>query len=100
MTNACLQAGADWFSNGLHPPFRFQLAKLRLPNPGQAESDATDRSQAGFDNQLGAYTELRDAFLGAKTFGASAPLKELLVKFPFTDDNVCVAAKHQLAHKE
>jgi hypothetical protein len=38
-----------------------------LPNPGQAESDATDRSQAEFDNQLGAYTELRDAIFGAKT---------------------------------
>ena len=55
-----------------------------------AESEATDRSQAGFDNQLGASTELRDAIFGAKTFGASAPLRELLVKFRFTGDDVYV----------
>jgi transketolase len=65
-----------------------------------AANDATDRSQAGFDNQLGAYAELRDAIFGMKTLGASAPLKELLAKFRFTDDNVYVVAKHQLAHKE
>ena len=35
-----------------------------------------------------------------KTFGASAPLKELLVKFGFTGDNVYAAAKAQLARKE
>jgi DNA-binding transcriptional LysR family regulator len=58
---------AGWFFDGLHRPFQLQPAKLQLPNPGQAESDATDRSQAGFDNQLGAYTELRDAIFGAKT---------------------------------
>jgi hypothetical protein len=43
---------------------------------------------------------LRDAIFGTKTFGASAPLKELLVKFRFTGVNVYVAARHQLAHKE
>ena len=31
------------------------------------------------------------------TFGASAPLKELLVKFGFTPENVYAAAKAQLA---
>ena len=46
------------------------------------------------------YTGLRGAILGMKTFGASAPLKELLVKFGFTDDNVYAAAKQQLARKE
>ena len=45
-------------------------------------------------------TELRAAIFDTKTFGASAPLNELLVKFRFTGDNVYVAAKHQLAHKE
>jgi len=34
--------------------------------------------------------------LGMKTFGASAPLKELLKKFGFTVDNVVAAAKQQL----
>jgi transketolase len=46
------------------------------------------------------YTGLRGTILGMKTFGASAPLKELLVKFGFTDDNVYAAAKEQLARKE
>ena len=46
------------------------------------------------------YTGLRGTILGMKTFGASAPLKELLVKFGFTGDNVYAAAKQQLARKE
>ncbi|MBX3277176.1 MAG: transketolase [Acidobacteria bacterium] len=35
--------------------------------------------------------------IGMKTFGASAPLKELQKKFGFTVDNVVAAAKRQLA---
>jgi transketolase len=46
------------------------------------------------------YTGLRGTILGMKTFGASAPLKELLVKFGFTGDNLYAAAKQQLARKE
>ncbi len=46
------------------------------------------------------YTGLRGQVIGMKTFGASAPLKELLVKFGFTGDNVYAAAKAQLARKE
>jgi transketolase len=46
------------------------------------------------------YTGLRGTILGMKTFGASAPLKQLLVKFGFTDDNLYAAAKDQLARKE
>ena len=46
------------------------------------------------------YTGLRGTVIGMKTFGASAPLKELLVKFGFTGDNVYAAAKAQLARKE
>jgi transketolase len=46
------------------------------------------------------YTGLRGTIIGMKTFGASAPLKELLVKFGFTGDNVYAAAKAQLARKE
>jgi transketolase len=46
------------------------------------------------------YTGLRGTILGMKTFGASAPLKELLVKFGFTGENVYAAAKQQLARKE
>ncbi len=46
------------------------------------------------------YTGLRGTIIAMKTFGASAPLKELLVKFGFTPDNVYSAAKAQLARKE
>ncbi len=46
------------------------------------------------------YTGLRGTIIAMKTFGASAPLKELLVKFGFTGDNVYAAAKAQLARKE
>jgi transketolase len=46
------------------------------------------------------YTGLRGTIIGMKTFGASAPLKQLLVKFGFTDDNLYAAAKEQLARKE
>ena len=46
------------------------------------------------------YTGLRGAVIGMRTFGASAPLKQLLVKFGFTGDNVYAAAKQQLARKE
>jgi transketolase len=46
------------------------------------------------------YTGLRGTILGMKTFGASAPLKQLLVKFGFTGDNLYAAAKQQLARKE
>jgi transketolase len=46
------------------------------------------------------YTGLRGTIIAMKTFGASAPLKELLVKFGFTGENVYAAAKAQLARKE
>ncbi|MEW6683717.1 MAG: transketolase [Nitrospirota bacterium] len=36
--------------------------------------------------------------IGMKTFGASAPLKELVKKFGFTPDRVVAAAKEQLKH--
>jgi transketolase len=46
------------------------------------------------------YTGLRGTIIGMRTFGASAPLKELLVKFGFTGENVHAAAKQQLSRKE
>jgi transketolase len=46
------------------------------------------------------YTGLRGTILGMKTFGASAPLKELLTKFGFTGENLYAAAKQQLAREE
>ncbi len=45
------------------------------------------------------YVGLTGAVIGMKTFGASAPLKDLLTKFGFTPDGVVTAAKQQLAKK-
>jgi transketolase len=42
------------------------------------------------------YAGLTGEIIGMKTFGASAPLKELQKKFGFTTDNVVAAAKRQL----
>jgi transketolase len=44
------------------------------------------------------YTGLDGARIGMHSFGASAPLKDLLPFFGFTVDAVCDAAKQQLAH--
>jgi transketolase len=46
------------------------------------------------------YTGLRGTVIGMKTFGASAPLKELLKKFGFTGEHLYAAAREQLARKE
>jgi transketolase len=42
------------------------------------------------------YVGMTGTILGMKTFGASAPLKELLKKFGFTAEHVVAAAKEQL----
>jgi transketolase len=42
------------------------------------------------------YVGMTGAVVGMKTFGASAPLKELQKKFGFTVDNIVAAAKEQL----
>ena len=50
-------------------------------------------SVVGWDRYVG-----RDgAIIGMHRFGASAPLKDLLVKFGFTEEKVMVAAKMQIA---
>ena len=46
------------------------------------------------------YVGLTGARIGMSTFGASAPLKDLLTKFGFTADKVYEAAKKQLAIAE
>jgi transketolase len=38
--------------------------------------------------------------LGMRTFGASAPLKDLLKKFGFTTEHVVIAAREQIARHE
>jgi transketolase len=46
------------------------------------------------------YAGSRGTIIGMRTFGASAPLKELLAKFGFTGEHVYAAAKEQLTRKE
>ncbi len=43
------------------------------------------------------YASSTDAIVGMKTFGASAPLKELTKKFGFTVEAVVDAAKREMA---
>ena len=45
------------------------------------------------------YVGLTGSVIGMKTFGASAPLKELQKKFGFTTERVVQAAKEQLKGK-
>jgi transketolase len=53
-------------------------------------------SVLGWDRYAGS----TGAIIGMRTFGASAPLKDLLNKFGFTPERVYAAAKDQLARKE
>src|SRR5439155_8673433 len=46
------------------------------------------------------YTGLRGTIIAMRTFGASAPLKELQLKFGFTGENVLAAARAQIDRKE
>ncbi len=46
------------------------------------------------------YTGLKGTVIGMHTFGSSAPLKDLLVKFGFTPEKIVSAAKAQLASQE
>ena len=46
------------------------------------------------------YHGSRGCAIGMKTFGASAPLKELQVKFGFTHENVLVVARQLLSEKQ
>jgi transketolase len=50
-------------------------------------------SVIGWDRYAGS----RGAIIGMHTFGASAPIKDLLTKFGFTPEAVLAAAKAQLA---
>jgi transketolase len=65
--------------------------------PGVTRRVAVEQaSTLGWERYAGA----SGTIIGMKTFGASAPLKELLVKFGFTGEHVYTAAKAQLARKE
>jgi transketolase len=65
--------------------------------PGVTRRVAVEQASVlGWDR----YAGTQGTIIGMKTFGASAPLKDLLSKFGFTPENVYAAAKEQLARKE
>jgi transketolase len=67
-----------------------------LPPDITARVSVEEGSVIGWDRYVG-----RDgARIGMHTFGSSAPLKDLLVKFGFTSAKVVAAAKEQLARSE
>jgi len=63
-----------------------------LPPDIQARVSVEQASTFGWAR----FTGLHGERVGMKTFGASAPLKELQKKFGFTRDNIVAAAKRQL----
>jgi transketolase len=64
-----------------------------LPPEITARVSVEQASTVGWERYVG----LTGESIGMKTFGASAPLKELQKKFGFTPDRIIAAAKAQLA---
>ena len=65
-----------------------------LPPSVTARVSVEQASAIGWER----YTGPRGRVIGMRTFGASAPLKELQRKFGFEPSQVIVAAKQQLAN--
>jgi transketolase len=65
-----------------------------LPARVKARVSVEEASTLGWDRYVGD----SGAMIGMHTFGASAPLKQLLTKFGFTPDQVAQAARESLAH--
>ena len=63
-----------------------------LPPKVKARVAVEQASTFGWERYVG----LTGAIIAMRTFGASAPLKELQKKFGFTVDNVITAAKEQV----
>ena len=72
-----------------HPEYREEV----LPNSVAARVSVEQGSTLGWAQYVGR----RGHSIGMKTFGASAPLKELQKKFGFTPQTVIAAAKQQIA---
>jgi transketolase len=75
--------------------FELQSEEYRqsvIPPDVRARVSVEQASTFGWER----FTGIDGIRLGMKTFGASAPLKELLKRFGFTVDNVVTAAKQQL----
>lgn len=68
-----------------------------IPPDVTARISVEQASTFGWERYVGS----KGRMIGMKTFGASAPLKELLKKFGFTPDNIVSQAKEllQVAHK-
>jgi transketolase len=67
-----------------------------LPPDVRARVSVEAASVAGWDRYVGR----NGAKIGMNTFGSSAPLKDLLVKFGFTPEKVLAAAKQQIARTQ
>jgi transketolase len=63
-----------------------------LPPPVKARVAIEQASTLGWDRYVGEGGRV----IGMKTFGASAPLKELMKQFGFEPDKVCAVAKQLL----
>jgi transketolase len=72
-----------------HPEYCDQV----LPSSVTARVSVEKGSTLGWAQYVGR----RGHSIGMKTFGASAPLKELQKKFGFTTENIIAAAKRQIA---
>ncbi len=66
-----------------------------LPSAITARVSVELASTFGWERYVGPGGQM----LGMKTFGASAPLKELQKKFGFTPEHVVAAAKEQLRER-
>ena len=64
-----------------------------LPPDVTARVSVEAGSVIGWDRYVG----MSGARIGMHTFGASAPIKDLMTKFGFTPEKVLAAAKQQLA---
>ncbi len=67
-----------------------------LPDDIRARVAVEQAATLGWDR----YTGRHGAIIGMHTFGASAPLKSLLVKFGFTPEGVIKAARAQIAQQK
>jgi transketolase len=74
-----------------HQPQDYQDSVL--PPTVKARVSVEQASTLGWERYVG----MHGTKIGMHTFGASAPLKNLLTKFGFTPERVVAAAKEQLA---
>jgi len=64
-----------------------------LPPNVTARVSVEAGSVIGWDRYVG----MKGAKIGMHSFGASAPIKDLMAKFGFTSDQVLAVAKEQIA---